>query len=66
MTDLKVDAIHRITGLSKVGVDPSTHFVGKSQDRKLVAQLTKEFNFSKGGRAYDVSDIQDQALRFTI
>ena len=64
--DLNVDAIHIITGLSKVCVDPSTHFVGKSQDRKLVAWLTKEFKLSKGGKAYDAMDIQDQALRFTV
>lgn len=42
------------------------HFIGKSLHRKLVVRLTKEFNLSKGGRAYDVTDIRDQALRFTI
>ena len=55
--NLNVDAIHRITGLTKVGTNPSSHFVGKSLDRKLVAKLTKEFNLSKGGRSYDVMDI---------
>jgi hypothetical protein len=47
-------------------MDPSMHFVGKSLDRKLAVRLTKEFNLSKGGRAYDAMDIQDQDLRFTI
>ena len=49
-----------------MGVDPSTHFVGKNLDRKLIAKLTKEFNLSKGTEAYDAADIQDQALRFTV
>ena len=64
--DLNVDAIHCIIGLSKVGADPSSHFVGKNLDRKLTVKLTKEFNLSKGGRAYDAATIQDEALRFTI
>ena len=64
--DLNVDVIHRITGLSKVGMDPSAHFIDKNLDRKLDVKLTKEFNLSKGTKAYDVIDIQDQALRFTI
>lgn len=64
--DLNVYAIHRIIGLSKVGADPSVHFVGKNLDRKLAAKLTKEFNLSKGTRAYDAMDIQDQALRFIV
>lgn len=55
--DLNVDVIHYITGLSKVGMDPSEHFVGKNLDQKLTAKLTKEFNLSKGTRAYDVVDI---------
>ena len=64
--DLNMDAIHCITGLSKVGADPDLHFVGKNLDRNLAAKLTKEFNLSKGGRAYDATDIQNKALRFTI
>ena len=64
--NLNLDSIHYIIGLSKVGVDLSSHFVGKNLDRKLVAKLTKEFNLSKGGRAYDVIDIQDEALIFTV
>ena len=64
--DLNVDVIHRITGINKVGADPSTHFVGKNLDQKLATKLTKEFNLSKGIRAYDAIAIQDQALRFTI
>ena len=64
--DLNVDVIHRITGLSKVGAHPSTHFVDKNLDRKQVAKLMKEFKFSKGTRAYDFADIHDQALRFIV
>lgn len=32
----------------------------------LAANLTKEFNLSKGTKAYDVADIQDQVLRFIV
>lgn len=64
--DLNVDVIQWIIVLSKVGTNPSSHVVGKSLDKKVVAKLMKEFNFSKGGRAYDAIDIQDEALRFTI
>ena len=38
--DLNIDVIHRIMGLSKIGDDPSVHFVGKKIDRNLVANLT--------------------------
>lgn len=51
--DVNVDIIHRITILSKVGMDPASHFVGKKLDRKLVEHLTKEFKLTKVGRAYD-------------
>ena len=61
--DLNVDAIHRITCLSKVGVDP---FVGKNLYRKIDAKLTKDFNLSKRTKAYGATDIQDQELRFTV
>ena len=55
--DLNVDVIHHITRLSKVDVDPSTHFVGKNLDRKQATKLTKEFNLSKGTKVYDSADI---------
>jgi hypothetical protein len=35
--DIMIDLIHRITGLSKTGADPTAHFVGKDEDKKLVA-----------------------------
>lgn len=47
--DVHVDVIHRITGLSKVGVDLASHFVDKNLDRKLAAKLMKEFKLMKGG-----------------
>ena len=55
--DLNVDVIHHITGLSKVGTDPSAHLIRKNLDRKLVVKLIKEFNSSKGTIAYDAADI---------
>ena len=64
--DLNVYVIHHITNLSKVGADPSVHFVGKNLDQNLVAKLTKEHKFSKGTRSYNFVDIQYQALRFTV
>ena len=42
------------------------HFVGKNLDQKVAMKLTKEFNLSKGTKAYDAVDIHDQALRFTV
>ena len=60
--DLNVDVIHRIIVLSKVGRDPGAHFIGKNLDWKLVAKIMKEHNITKGMRAYDSVDIQDQAL----
>ena len=39
--DLNMDVIHKINGLSKVGVDLALHFMGKNLDRKLSAKLTK-------------------------
>jgi hypothetical protein len=64
--DVHVDIIHHITGLSKAGTDPSSHFVGKNLDQKLAMKLTKEFRLTKGGWAYDVLDIEDEALMFTV
>ena len=64
--DLNIDVIHRMTGLSKVGDDPSVHFVGKKSDRKLAEKLTQELKLKKGTKAYDSADIEDHALRFTI
>ena len=60
--DLNVDVIYRIIGLSKVGGDPGVHFIGKNLDRNLAAKIMKEHNVTKGMRAYDSVDIQDQVL----
>ena len=51
--DITIDLIHHITGLSKIGVDLATHFVGKDQDKKFVARLIKKYNLTRGGWAYD-------------
>lgn len=56
----------QITSLSKVGDDLGAHFVRKKLDHKLAARLTKELKLTKGMRAYDSTDIEDCALRFTI
>ena len=52
--------------MSKVGTNLAMHFVRKSLDRKLSTKIKKEFNLTKGGRAYDTVDIKDEALRFTV
>lgn len=64
--DMNVDVIHRITGLSKVGADPKAHFDDKKLDRKHAVKITKEHKLTKGMRAYDSADIQDQDLGFTV
>ena len=46
--ELNVDVIHQITRLSKVGIDPTMHFVGKSLEKNISTKLTKEFNLTKG------------------
>lgn len=60
--DIMIDLIHRITGLSKTRADPATHFVGKDQDKNLAVQLTKKYNLRRGGRAYDIVQIEDKPL----
>ena len=47
--DITIDLIHLIIGLSKTGADPTTHFVGKDQDKKLVVRLIKKYNLTRGG-----------------
>ena len=64
--DITIDLIHRITGLSKNGADPTVHFMGKDQDKKLVGQLIKKYNLMRGGRAYDATRIEDKPLWFTV
>lgn len=64
--DITIDLIHRITGLSKTRADPVAHFVRKDQDKRLVARLIKNYNLTRGGRAYDVVQIEDKPLRFTV
>lgn len=61
-----IDLIHQITGSSKIGADPTTHFVEKDQDRKIATKLINKYNLTRGGRAYDVTQIEDKALRFII
>jgi len=44
--------IWRLTKLSKQGIDPSTIFVGKDQDKQLAETLKKIFNLKKRGRGF--------------
>ena len=60
--DITIDLIHQITRLSKNGADPTVHFVGKDQDKKLAVQLIKKYNLTRGGRAYDAAQIEDKPL----
>ena len=53
--DITIDLIHWITGLSKTGIDPTAHFVGKDQDKKLAARLIKMYNLTRRGWAYDAT-----------
>ena len=64
--DLMIDLIHWITDLSKNGADPMTHFMGKDQDWKLAMKLIKKYNLTRGGKAYDVMQIEDKALQFIV
>ena len=64
--DITIDLIHWIISLSKTSVDPTTHFEGKDQDRKLATKLIKEYNLARGGQEYDVVQIEDKVLQFTI
>ena len=64
--NITIDLIHWIIGLSKTEVDPTTHFVGKDQDKKLAVRLIKKYNLTRGGRAYDATQIEDKPLRFTV
>ena len=62
--DLNIDLIHCITGLSKIGKDPQTHISGKSKDSKLPANLVNKYKVQRGGRAYDLTTLADDTLRF--
>ena len=63
--NLNVDLIHRITGLSKTGKDPQTHISSKSKDSKLPATLVTKYKLQRGGRAYDLTTIANDTLKFT-
>lgn len=64
--DLNVHLIHRITGLSKRGTDPTNHFVGKELDRQIAERMKRPYNLQKGGRAFDAAIIEDDTVWFTI
>ena len=64
--DINVDLIHRITGLSKTGNDPQINIDGATKDTRLNAKQVADYKLERGGRAYDVSSIQDDILKFTV
>lgn len=64
--DVSLDVIHCMMGLSKVGMNPTSHFIGKNLDGKLATKLTKEFKLTKGGWVYDIVSIEDEMLRFIV
>ena len=64
--DLNVHLIHRITGLSKRGSDPTKHFVGKELDRQTTKCMKSLYNLQKGGRAFDAAIIEHDMVRFTV
>ena len=57
-----IDLIHRVTDLSKNGANPTMHFVGKDEDRKLATKLIKKYNMTRGGWPYDAMQIEDKTL----
>jgi len=63
--DLNIDLIHRITGLSKTGKLPDLQISGKTKDSKLPPALVKKYKLQRGGRAYDITSIENETLRFT-
>ena len=60
--DITIDLIHQITGLSKTGENPMTHFMGKDQDKIFVTWLIKKYNLTRGGRAYNAMQIEEKSL----
>ena len=64
--DITIDLIHQITGLSKIGADLATHFVGKDQDIKLAVRLIRKYSLTRGGQAYGATQIEVKSLRFTV
>ena len=63
--DIGVDLTHRITGLSKHGKDPQIQIDGKTKDSRLLASQVDEYQLQRGGRAYDLTALKDQSLKFT-
>ena len=63
--DLNINLIHRITGLSKTGQDPKIDITGKTKDPKLSPALVSKYQLQRGGRAYDITSLIDNTLKFT-
>ena len=42
------------------------HFIGKDQDKNLVAWLIKKYNLTRGEKAYNVAKIEDKPQGFIV
>ena len=61
---INAELIHKITGLSIAGPDPSTEFLSKHEDTKLAQSMKDRFGLTKGKRGYHTSTIEDKNIRF--
>ena len=58
-----VDLIAIITGLSKVGEDPTQYIYGRDTDKKLAKKLNEHFGLQWDGCTYRIDNINSQAVR---
>jgi len=56
--------IWRLTKLSKKGLQSTTVFVGKTQDKQFVESLKNKFDLKKKDRGYDIDSINDEETTF--
>ena len=57
-----VDLISEITGLPKVGIDPTQYLRGRDNDKKLAQQLKERYVLEWDGRTYRIDDINEQVV----
>ena len=63
MIPITVDLIASITGLLKVGDDPTQYIQGRDTDKKLAKQLKEHFGLQRDGHAYRIDSINSHAVR---
>ena len=59
-----VDLIATIKGFPKARVDPTPLFVGKEQDKILVAWMKEKYNLTLNNKGFDIASINDQGVIF--